>query len=124
MVRSSMIAAGAVLLLAGCGGGSGSPAASTTPAPAATPAAAKASGPIGSRAPVLVKATMQRPGALLDNITIHTDGYALFDRPSGGVGRVQRDVVIDPAVLKRLRRSLAGVHGGGGKPAGAPAADP
>ena len=111
------------LALAGCGGGGGEPrAARTTPTPA--PAAEKAKGPTGSDAPVLVQVTMQRPGALLEKITIHADGYGLFDRPSGGVGRVQRDVVIEPAVLRRLRASLRRVHGDGGEPSGAPAADP
>ena len=123
MVRWWPIAALVLVLVAGCGGGdggSGAPRAASTP----TPEAEKAAGPIGSKAPVLVAVTMQRPGALLDKITIHTDGYGLFDRPSGGVGRVQRDVVVEPAVLRRLRASLARVRGDGGKPAGEPAADP
>ena len=63
---------------------------------------------------------MQRPGALLDKITIHTDGYGLFDRPSGGVGRVQRDVVVKRRCCERLRASLAKVHGDGGEPSGSP----
>ena len=92
MVRYGWLVAAIALLAAGCGG--------------ATPAAAKAKGPIGSDAPVLVEMAMQRPGALLDKITIHADGYGLFDRPSGGVGRVQRDVVIEKAVLRRLRAGL------------------
>src|SRR5688500_8462896 len=107
MVRTRLATFAALLLVAGCGGGDGAPrAAHGTPSPEATAAAAKAKGPIGSDAPVLVEMTMQRPGALLDKITIHTDGYGLFDRPSGGVGRVQRDVVVRPAVLRRLRASL------------------
>ena len=108
---------GAAALLAGCGGAADAPRASRTPA------AAKAAGPTSSTAPVLVQMTMQRPGALLDKITIHSDGYALFDRPSGGVGRVQRDVIVKPAVLRRLRASLRRVHGDGGEPAGEPAAN-
>ena len=97
MVRRCMLAAGRLLLLGGCGGDGDGATASRTPAATATPAAAKAEGPIGSKAPVLVEMTMQRPGALLDKITIHADGYGLFDRPSGGVGRVQRDVVVKKA---------------------------
>jgi len=88
MVRRCVLAAGLLLLLGGCGDGGGSASAARTPVATATPAAAKAEGPTGSKAPVLVQMTMQRPGALLDKITIHTDGYGLFDRPSGGVGRV------------------------------------
>jgi len=125
MVRKSWVAAALLALPAGCGDdGHGSGAVRTPAATATATASPQAAGPAGSRAPVLVKATMQRPGALLDNITIHTDGYALFDRPSGGVGRVQRDVVIEPAVLRRLRSGLARVHGDGGRPSGAPDANP
>ena len=124
MVRSWWSAAAAVLALAGCGGDGGAPRAAHTPAAEPTPAAARADGPTGSSAPVLVNVTMQRPGALLDKLTIHTHGYALFDRPSGGVGRVQRDVVIEPAALRRLRAGLAHVRGDGGRPAGEPAANP
>ena len=58
-------------------------------------------------APVLVKFIQQRPGALIDKIAVRTDGYRLFDRPSGGVGRVQRDVVVADAAMRRLRRGLA-----------------
>ena len=107
MVRRCVLAAGLLLLLGGCGDAGGGATASRTPAATATPAAAKAESPIGSETPVLVEMTMQRPGALLDKITIHTDGYGLFDRPSGGVGRVQRDVVVKKSVLERLRASLA-----------------
>jgi hypothetical protein len=125
MVRYGLIVAVTLLLpaAAGCGGGAAAPRASRTPSATATttPAAAKAAGPTSSKAPVLVQMTMQRPGALLDKITIHTDGYALFDRPSGGVGRVQRDVIIEPAVLRRLRASLRRIHGDGGRPGGEPA---
>ena len=123
MVRRCVLAAGLLLLLGGCGDDGSSASAARTPVPTATPAAAKAEGPTGSKAPVLVQMTMQRPGALLDKITIHTDGYGLFDRPSGGVGRVQRDVVVKKPVLERLRASLAKVHGDGGKPSGEPAAN-
>ena len=76
MVRTWLAALAALLLLAGCGGGDGaSRAARGTPSPEATAVAGKAKGPLGSDAPVLVEMTMQRPGALLDKITIHTDGY-------------------------------------------------
>ena len=120
MVRHWVLATGLLLVLGGCGDGA---TASRTPVATATPAAAKAKGPTGSTAPVLVEMTMQRPGALLDKITIHTDGYGLFDRPSGGVGRVQRDVVVKKSVPERLRASLAKVHGNGGEPSGRPAAN-
>ena len=118
MVRRCVLAAGLLLLLGGCGGDGGGATASRTPVATATPAAAKAEGPTGSKAPVLVEMTMQRPGALLDKITIHTDGYGLFDRPSGGVGRVQRDVVVD----RRCSSGCAGTWrspGDGGEPAAA-----
>jgi hypothetical protein len=123
VVRWWLIAASLLVSMAGCGSGGdggGAPRAASTP----TPQAGKAASPVGSKAPVLLTMTMQRPGALLDKITIHTDGYGLFDRPSGGVGRVQRDVVIEPKVLRRLRAGLARVDGDGGKPTGARAANP
>jgi hypothetical protein len=41
-----------------------------------------------------------------------------------GKGSGDGHVVIEPVVLKRLRASLARVHGDGGEPAGAPAANP
>jgi hypothetical protein len=94
VVRRAWIVA---LLLAGCGGGSSS---SHLAAPASTPE------PASESAPVLVKLVQQRPGALLDEITVHTDGSGLFDRPSGGVGRVQRDVEIDPSAVRTLRAEL------------------
>lgn len=124
MVRTWLSAVALALVVAGCGGGGDPSQASRTPTAEPAPTAAKAGGPTGSTAPVLVNVTMQRPGALLDKLTIHTDGYALFDRPSGGVGRVQRDVLIEPAVLRRLRAGLARVHGDGGPPSGEPAANP
>lgn len=94
MVRRLAILAAlaAPLALGGCGGTS-SPAAA--PSPSAAPQAA-----------VLVKLVQQRPGALLDEITVRTDGTGLFDRPSGGVGRVQRDVEIDPSAVRALRAEL------------------
>jgi hypothetical protein len=98
VVRRAWIAA---LLLAGCGGGSPS---SHVAAPTATPE--PAAGARG-QAPILVKLIQQRPGALLDEITVRTDGSGLFDRPSGGVGRVQRDVVIDPSAVRALRSELS-----------------
>ena len=122
MVRRCVLAAGLLLLLGGCGddGAARPRRARRSRPPRRRP---RSQGPIGSKAPVLVEMTMQRPGALLDKITIHTDGYGLFDRPSGGVGRVQRDVIVKKSVLERLRASLAKVHGDGGKPSGEPAAN-
>ena len=123
MVRRLMLAAGMLLLLGGCGD-SGAPTASgtggTIPSATATP---KPNGPIGSKAPVLVKFTQQRPGALIDNITVHADGYGLFDRPSGGVGRVLRDVVVDASVLRRIRKDLAALPRDIGKGDGSPSAN-
>lgn len=105
MVRRLAIfaALAAPLVLGGCGGGSSSTAAAPSPSPAAT---AKASAPAHG-APVLVKLIQQRPGALLDEITVRTDGSGLFDRPSGGVGRVQRDVEVDPSAVRALRAELS-----------------
>ena len=123
MVRRLLLAAGMLLLVGGCGD-SGAPTASRTPAPIASASATpKPKGPIGSKAPVLVKFTQQRPGALIDNITVHTDGYGLFDRPSGGVGRVLRDVVVDASVLRRLRTDLAALPRDVGKGDGSPSAN-
>jgi hypothetical protein len=119
-VRQAVVAATMLLLLGGCGGGGRTPTAARSPAPTAAPAA-KRQGPIGSGAPVLVRFTQQRPGALIDNITVHTDGYGLFDRPSGGVGRVLRDVVVEPAVLRRVRRDMAELPREVGKGDGSPA---
>ena len=68
---------------------------------ARTPTAERADRLQGARA--REASSQQRPGALIDNITVHTDGYGLFDRPSGGVGRVLRDVVVDARRLRRLR---------------------
>ena len=77
---------------------------------------------------MLVRFIQQRPGALIDKITVHTDGYGLFDRPSGGVGRVLRDVVVDPGVLRRMRtgprRPPARQGRQGRRLAGAPTARP
>jgi hypothetical protein len=122
MVRRAVVLAGTLLMLGGCGGSSGPPA-SRTPAPSTTPAA-KRQPRTGSDAPVLVQLTQQRPGALIDKITVHTDGYGLFDRPSGGVGRVLRDVIVDPAVLRRLRAGLEALGTGRtGEGDGSPAAN-
>jgi hypothetical protein len=82
-----------VLLLAGCGGGSARPAAA--PAPPADD--------------VLVSLIQQRPGALIDKITVRADGSGVFDRPSGGVGRVLRDVEVDAAAVDTLRTDLRAV---------------
>jgi hypothetical protein len=113
-----LVTAALTLALAGCGGGGAS---SPAPSPAAgvggeVPAAAR------STSPVLVELIQQRPGALLDKITVRHDGTGVFDRPSGGVGRVLRDVTIDPAVVERLRRELAALpHGALPKPTTRPA---
>jgi hypothetical protein len=71
VVRHAMVVAAGVLLLVGCGGGG------KAPAPAARATASKPNGPTGSKAPVLVQLTQQRPGALLDKITV----------PAGNVGK-------------------------------------
>jgi hypothetical protein len=110
VVRQALIVAAGALVLAGCGGGGNASAPAAKAGASAT--TAKPNGPTGSMAPVLVELTQQRPGALLDKITVHTDGYGLFDRPSGGVGRVLRDVVVDTAVLRRLRADLRAVPAG------------
>jgi len=68
-----------------------------------------------------VQITQQRLGGLLDKITIRSDGTGLFDRPSGGVGRVQRDVVVRPEVLRRLRAELEAIPQRVGKGDGSPA---
>ena len=125
MVRQLVLAAGMLLLVGGCGdsgGAGGTSSKSRTPAPIAS-ATPKPKGPIGSKAPVLVRFTQQRPGALIDNITVHTDGYGLFDRPSGGVGRVLRDVVVDASVLRRIGKDLAALPRDVGKGDGSPAAN-
>lgn len=113
MVRQLTAVAG-LALLAGCGGSS------SANAPRSAPTASPA--PKRAVAPVLVELIQQRPGALIDKIAVRTDGTAHFDRPSGGVGRVQRDVVVADDAMRRLRRGLARVgdrrlHRGPGRPA-------
>jgi hypothetical protein len=108
-VVRQILAGAVVLAFAGCGGGDGGGASSPTPSP--TAAADKAPAP-HSRAPVLVQLIQQRPGALLDKITVRRDATGIFDRPSGGVGRVLRDVLIDPAVVHRLERDLEALPAG------------
>ena len=88
-------------MLAGCGGSSTPRASTPEPAPAATATA--------TPAPVLVELIQQRPGALIDKITVRTDGSALFDRPSGGVGRVEREVLVDDVAMRELREGLSDV---------------
>ena len=118
-MRHGTILVGALVLLAGCGDSTGSTA-SRTPAPSATPRAEQTPRP-ASDAPVLVQITQQRLGGLLDKITIRTDGTGLFDRPSGGVGRVQRDVIVQPSVLRGLRAELKAIPERVGKGDGSPA---
>jgi hypothetical protein len=99
VVRRLSILAALAAVAGGCGGGSAS-----SPAPASSPqpdAAARASG-----APVLVTLIEQRPGALIDKITVRTDGSGAFDRPSGGVGRVLREVELDPSAVDEIRAGL------------------
>jgi hypothetical protein len=104
VVRGLWIVALLAALLCGCGDGADpKPAASRPSSSAATPAPAA---PAAPAAPVLVELIQQRPGALLDEITVRTDGSGLFDRPSGGVGRVQRDVEVDPSAVRTLRADL------------------
>jgi hypothetical protein len=107
MVRGAFVAAlAAAAALAGCGGSK--PAATPSPAPQAATATATAKAtPAPSKARVLVAFTQQRPGALIDKITVRADGTGVFDRPSGGVGRVLRDVIVAPSAMRRLRAGLA-----------------
>src|SRR4051794_36466095 len=90
VVRYVGIIVVAAALAGGCAGGS---------KPASSPAEPRG-------VPTLVSFIQQRPGALIDKITVRTDGSGLFDRPSGGVGRVQRDVEIDPSAVRALRADL------------------
>lgn len=85
-------------LLAGCGGDGASP--------PATPASSHQPAPSASGAPVLATLIQQRPGALIDKITVRTDASGVFDRPSGGVGRVLREVELDASAVDRLRADL------------------
>ena len=114
MVRRVLIAAGIALLLSGCGDSGAARRPAKTPAPRAF---------AQSHAPVLAELTQQRPGALIDKITVRVDGTGLFDRPSGGVGRVQRDVELFPAVLTRLRSDLRALPRRTGRGDGSPAAN-
>ena len=120
MVRGLLVLA-LLAVLAGCGGdrrAAGPPA--RTPAPEPEHAAGRPAAAL-SHAPVLVSFIQQRPGALIDKITVRTDGSGVFDRPSGGVGRVLRDVLIAPGAMRRLRRGLAGLPARPGKAKGRPA---
>jgi hypothetical protein len=101
-VRRLAIVAALAAAAAGCGGGAAS---SPSPAPSSQPKASSTPSP----APVLVSFIQQRPGALIDKITVRTDGSGVFDRPSGGVGRVLRDVELDPSAVDELRSGLAHV---------------
>jgi hypothetical protein len=101
MVRGRAIVAALAVVAGGCGGGDaapGRPAAVSVSPPSGESAAAAA-----SHAPVLVSFIQQRPGALIDKVTVRTDGSGVFDRPSGGVGRVLREIEIDRAALDELR---------------------
>jgi hypothetical protein len=102
----------AAALLAGCGesAGTGDRHATATPAHVAatpTPTATPTPRPAVDHGPVLVRLIQQRPGALIDKITVFADGTGQFDRPSGGVGRVLRDVDVKRSTMRRLRRALA-----------------
>src|SRR4051812_1406104 len=109
VVRQLTIAAALAAVLAGCGDSGSSPSPARTPASAASTATPSPSAAPASKAPVLVTLIQQRPGALIDKITVRTDGTGVFDRPSGGVGRVLRDVEIDQGTVERLRETLADV---------------
>jgi hypothetical protein len=63
----------------------------------------------------------QRPGALIDKITVRANGSGVFDRPSGGVGRVLREVEIDSGAMDELRAGLRDVPARLGARRGAPA---
>ena len=124
VVRQLTIAAALAAVLAGCGDGGSSPSAARTAAPAASTATPAPSAAPASKAPVLVTLIQQRPGALIDKITVRTDGTGVFDRPSGGVGRVLRDVEVDQGAVERLRETLAAVPERVGKGRGELAANP
>jgi hypothetical protein len=109
MVRYALLVVLASVL-AGCGGGDGGGASSPSPSP--TAAADQESPAAAPKAPVLVQLVQQRPGALLDKVTVRRDGTGVFDRPSGGVGRVLRDIRIDPSVVDRLERDLRALPDG------------
>lgn len=125
MVIRLTIAAMAAAMLAGCGDGGSSPApARTAPLEAAASATASPAPAARSKAPVLVTLIQRRPGALIDKITVRTDGTGVFDRPSGGVGRVLRDVEIDRGTVERLREALKDVPSPVGRARGELAANP
>jgi hypothetical protein len=94
----------ALALLAGCGGDGATDGASP-PAPASS----HQPPPSASGAPVLATLIQQRPGALIDKITVRTDASGVFDRPSGGVGRVLREVELDASAVDELRADLKSV---------------
>jgi hypothetical protein len=92
----------ALLLLAGCGGGSGA----STDAPAKRVSTTK---PPAKRAPVLV--TGQRNGgalsATLDAVLVRADGWTRLDKRHGGAGRRYDDFHLSAGALRRLREALA-----------------
>ena len=100
MVRRLTILAALAALAGGCGG-SGS---ASSPAPTASPQPRAAT---ATAAPVLVTFIQQRPGALIDKITVRADASGEFDRPSGGVGRVLREVELDPSAVDEIRSGLS-----------------
>ena len=104
-----MVVAGLLAALAGCGGSDGAPQAARTPAAGdPEPAAAKAEGPTGSKAPVLVFFQRQGAGgATLDTFTVRTDGSGRLEKRYGGAGGRFKDLELEDGVLPRLRAALA-----------------
>ena len=105
MVRRLAAAAGAALLLAGCGDGGGTPAASRTPTPSQAPTATQAA---GTGAPVLVFFQRQgAAGATLDTFVVRRDGSGRLEKRYGGAGGRFKDLALKPGELPKLRAALA-----------------
>ena len=110
MVRLGALAAGLLLLLAGCGG-SDAPTAARTPAPSVPE----------KQAPVLVFFQRQGAGgATLDTFTVRRDGTARLEKRYGGAGGRFKDLVLRKGSLPRLKTALATLPSGSTLTRGSP----
>ncbi len=109
-------------MLAGCGGGSGAPAART---PSATPAATGVPQETARRAvpeqadadgtaagTILFFRRYRYAGATVIKLSLHRDGRVAIDSPSGGVGRKAKRGQLQPDQLRAARRLIARVPWG------------
>ena len=110
MVRG-LLALALLAVLAGCGADGRPSAPTSTPAP--SPGSAPGGGAGEPTAPVLVQLTQQRPGALIDKITVRTRRHRPVRSPvRRRRPRAARRARSIPRVLERLKRGLAALPPG------------